>query len=256
MDMRSVNRLSVSDRSDAALELLEDTGARGRRGGETLLVALQSVAGLVGLAALAIAIASLLLRPALARDLGVIGPVHQIAEQDMLDWIHARLKALEASGELGRRQELAQARALASVREPAAVPGLRAAQVAREYVFDPSIRFDEPVLDDKGRVVVPGGTVASPLDVVRMRSTWLFFDARDPRQVALADAEVAAAGRAGKVLKPILVAGSPVQLSERWRMQVYFDQGGLMVRRLGISAVPARVTQQGKYLRVEEVPAP
>ena len=227
-----------------------------QRWSELLLTAAQRLAAGISFSALAIAMAVLLLEPAHARDLGVIGPVHQIAEQDMLEWIHARLGALEASGELARRQHEAQARALASIRTPASVQGLRTAQVAREYLFDPSVRFDEPVLDEKGRVVVPGGTMANPLNVVSMRSTWLFFDGRDPRQVALAGVELAAAGRAGRVFKPILVAGSPVELSERWRTQVYFDQGGLMVRRLGISAVPARVTQQGQYLRVQEFPAP
>jgi conjugal transfer pilus assembly protein TraW len=225
--------------------------------GDRFWRAAQALVRTASLLAALLAAASLALpEGAHARDLGVIGPVHPIAEQDMLDWIQARLLALQASGELARRQAEAQTRALASVREPARVQGVRAAQVAREYLFDPSVRFDEPVLDEKGRVVVPGGTVANPLSVVSMRSTWLFFDGRDARQVALVGAELAAANRAGQVLKPILVAGSPVELSERWRTQVFFDQGGLMVHRLGIHAVPARVTQNGQLLRIQEFPAP
>lgn len=227
------------------------------RRGDRLWRAVQALVGTASLLAALLAAASLALpEGAHARDLGVIGPVHPIAEQDMLDWIQARLLALQASGDMARRQAEAQTRALASVREPAAVLGVRAAQVAREYLFDPSVRFDEPVLDEKGRVVVPGGTVANPLSMVSMRSTWLFFNGRDARQVAVVGAELAAASRAGRVLKPILIAGSPVELSERWRTQVYFDQGGLMVQRLGIQAVPARVTQHGQLLRVQEFPAP
>jgi conjugal transfer pilus assembly protein TraW len=225
--------------------------------GDRYLRAAQALVGTASLLAALLAAASLALPGgAHARDLGVIGPVHPITEQDMLDWIQARLLALQDSGELARRQAEAQSRALASVREPASVQGVRAAQVAREYLFDPSVRFDEPVLDEKGRVVVPGGTVANPLSMVSMRSTWLFFDGRDARQVAHVGAELASASKSGRVLKPILVAGSPVELSERWRTQVYFDQGGLMVRRLGITAVPARVTQDGQLLRVQEFPAP
>lgn len=242
-----------SHTDELAPGLMQPADTRGDRFWRTA----QALVGAASLVAALLAVASLALPESThARDLGVIGPVHPIAEQDMLDWIQARLLALQASGDLARRQAEAQSRALATVRQPVPVQGLRAAQVARDYLFDPSVRFDEPVLDEKGRVVVPSGTVANPLSMVSMHSTWLFFDGRDARQVALVAAELVAASRSGRVLKPILVAGSPTELSERWRTQVYFDQGGLMVRRLGIGAVPARVTQDGQLLRVQEFPAP
>jgi len=34
---------------------------------------------------------------------------------------------------------------------------------------------------------------------------------------------------------------------------VFFDQQGLLVRRLGIRQVPALVTQEGKRLRIDEL---
>lgn len=213
-----------------------------------------SIGGTTSLFALA-CVAATLLWPnvARARDLGTVGPIYPIAEQDMVDAIKARLAAQQASGELARIEAEGKRRVMASIRTPAAVPGLRRAQVPRTWHFDPSVRFDEAVLDDKGRVIVSAGTVANPLDVVSMRSTWFLFDGRDPKQVALARAELAAA--TGPI-KPILVGGSPLQLSNEWKRPVYFDQGGRTVQRLGLKVVPARVTQDGRFLLIQEVPAP
>jgi conjugal transfer pilus assembly protein TraW len=186
-----------------------------------------------------------------ARDLGVIGPVHEIAEPDMLLDILTRLRAKEASGELARLEESARKRALQRIHTPEPVAGLRRAQVARQFHFDPSVRFDEPVLDDKGRVVVPAGTLANPLRVVGLRSQLLFFDGRDPVQVRQARREVEAARSR---VTPILVGGSPLDLGRQWSRQIYFDQGGRMVRHFGIQAVPARVSQDGQLLLVQEFP--
>jgi conjugal transfer pilus assembly protein TraW len=38
-----------------------------------------------------------------------------------------------------------------------------------------------------------------------------------------------------------------------WKQTVYYDQGGSLVRRLGIRQVPAIVSQDGKRLRIDEV---
>jgi conjugal transfer pilus assembly protein TraW len=38
-----------------------------------------------------------------------------------------------------------------------------------------------------------------------------------------------------------------------WKRPVFYDQGGTLIRRLGIRQVPAVVSQDGKRLRVDEV---
>jgi conjugal transfer pilus assembly protein TraW len=187
------------------------------------------------------------------RDIGALGPVYPIAEPDMVDDIKGRLRAKEASGELAAIEAQARERVRRRIETPEPVPGLRRAQVARSYHFDPSVRFDETVVDAKGRVVVPAGALANPLSVVTLTSAWLLFDGRDPRQVALARAEVESSSRP---VKPILVGGSPAALTREWGRQVFFDQGGRLVQRLGIQVVPARVTQDGQLLLVQEFPPP
>ena len=188
-----------------------------------------------------------------AKDLGVIGPIYPITEPDMLQEIQAKLAAKQASGELAQLEREARRRLDLRVATPEPVAGLRRAQVARSYHFDPSVRFNSAVLDHEGRVVVPAGTAANPLTVVSLRESLLFFDGRDPRQVKLAKAQLDASA---KPVTPILVGGSPGALMAVWKRAVYFDQGGRISARLGLQAVPARVTQDGQLLLIEEVPAP
>jgi conjugal transfer pilus assembly protein TraW len=40
---------------------------------------------------------------------------------------------------------------------------------------------------------------------------------------------------------------------QRWRLPVYFDQQGALTRKLGITQVPALVSQEGLQLRVDEL---
>ena len=54
-------------------------------------------------------------------------------------------------------------------------------------------------------------------------------------------------------VKPILVGGSYLDLMQSWRLPVYYDQQGLLTRRLGITQVPALVSQDGLRLRIDEL---
>jgi len=54
--------------------------------------------------------------------------------------------------------------------------------------------------------------------------------------------------------KLILVKGAPLDLMRARQRRFYFDQGGTLVKRFGIRAVPAIVEQQGRILLVREVP--
>lgn len=213
------------------------------------------IAEALALSASLLVLFALLLMPgtAEASDLGTVGPTYPIAEQDLLDHIQARLRALEQSGELARVQAANVARAQRSAETPVPVSGLRKATVSRVWRFDPSVRFDEPVVDAKGRIVVPAGMLANPLAVVRMPADWMLFDGRDPAQVVLARRQLDEAAATGRPIKPILVAGSPLALSQQWKRPVYFDQYGRISRRLGLTAVPARVSQDGLSLLIQEL---
>ncbi len=78
------------------------------------------------------------------------------------------------------------------------------------------------------------------------------MDGDDPEQVAWAIRQHQAAEASHKP-KIILVQGAPFGLSQKWGLPIYFDQSGILVKKLGIAQVPARVSQKEKALLVEEI---
>jgi len=185
-----------------------------------------------------------------AMDLGVIGPTYEISEPHLLQMIEQRLRAKERSGELGRLEAQVRERGIATVKNPPPVTGLRATETVRTFYFDPSFTLDRNILGPQGELLFAAGTRKNPLEVVSLSRHLLFFDARDPRQVGRARQLIAL--YQGRV-KPILVGGSYLDLMQSWHVPVYYDQQGLLTRRLGITQVPALVSQEGLRLRIDEL---
>lgn len=185
-----------------------------------------------------------------ATDLGTIGPTYAITEPHLLKMIEQRLRDKERTGELRRLEDEARARGVDAVTHPQAVFGLRTTQKARTFYWDPSFTLDRNILDAQGKLMFPAGTRKNPLEIVSLSKSLLFFDARDSAQVLRARQLIASyQGR----IKPILTAGSYMDLMKSWRIPVYFDQQGLLTRRLGIQQVPALVSQEGMRLRIDEM---
>lgn len=185
-----------------------------------------------------------------AMDLGVIGPTYEISEPHLLQMIEQRLREKEQSGELGRLEAEARERGIATVKNPPPVTGLRPTDTVRTFYFDPSFSLDRNILGPQGELLFAAGTRKNPLEVVSLSRHLLFFDARDPRQVGRARQLIAL--YQGRV-KPILVGGSYLDLMQSWHVPVYYDQQGLLTRRLGITQVPALVSQEGLRLRIDEL---
>lgn len=191
----------------------------------------------------------LLACPAWAGDR--LGQSYPIAEPDMLEEIQGKLKSMEKSGRLGELQKEAIERSKNSIERPAAVNGVVTTRQARTFFFDPSWRVPRDIMTPDGQVIARAGDVVNPLDYVPLSSHLLFFDQRDARQVRTAAALMQ---KYKGAVKPILVAGEPLTLTRKWKRQVYFDQGGTLIRRFGIKQVPALVSQdaQQKRLRIDE----
>src|SRR5258706_5536787 len=187
-----------------------------------------------------------------AEHLGAVGPVYPIREQDLLARIRTKLEARQASGEIDRRNREAAARVRARLEHPEPIEGIGAVALRRTFHVDPTYVAPENITDQVGRILVAAGTRVNPLDTVSLSKRFFFIDARDPRQVAQAKALLDRDGRAR--LKAVLVAGSYLELMRAWKGPVYFDQFGDLTRRLNIVRVPALVGQEGRQLRIEEIP--
>src|ERR1700675_1754315 len=138
-----------------------------------------------------------------AEDLGTVGETYAIAEPHLLNYIEQTLREKETSGELANLEEEAKSRVIDSIRNHKPLAGIKPTQTARTFYFDPSIKVEQNITDDKGNIIVPAGTTKNPLEVRSISKHLLFFDGRDPQQVRDARALIDHYG--GKV-KPILIA--------------------------------------------------
>lgn len=183
-------------------------------------------------------------------DLGVIGPVYKIREQDFLEYIRNKLTVMQRSGELRRlqQQELEQARK--RIERPAPVPGITRTVKPHVFYIDPALKVEHAIRDAEGRIITMPGTKVNPFDYLTMSKHLLFIDGDDADQVKWA---TAMDGRYHGHVKTILVSGSPIDLMKRWKRRVYFDQHGVLSQRFHIRHVPAIVSQNKKRLRVAEV---
>ena len=193
--------------------------------------------------------ALVLASPAQAVDYGVFGALFAVEEPSVLDTILGRLSEMEANGELAQMQKDMQDKARARIARPIPVPGLRKADVYRSYNVDLSITLDRDLADHRGVVFARAGTRVNPLDHSRFQQRLVFIDGDDPDQVAFA---VALARE--EPVKLILVNGAPLELTEAHQMLFYFDQGGVIAARFGLTVVPSVVSRADPVMRVEEIP--
>lgn len=187
-----------------------------------------------------------------AEHLGTLGPIYPIAEENAIEMILGKLRDKERDGSLKKLQQEAVKRSINSIKNIPPVDGIGVVSSYSHRLVDPTVHYPRAVTTDEGRVVVPAGSKVNPLLITGLTKRLVFFDGRDPAQVA-AVRKLVQKERAR--VKPILIAGSWFDLTKTWKSQVYFDQHGTLSRRFGIKAVPTVVSQQGAALLVQEVPA-
>lgn len=186
---------------------------------------------------------------ATAQDLGTVGPVWEIAEQDLLQVVQARARDFIDSGRWQEKQKEMQARARAYLAHP---PGIRLPRAGerRRRTFDPTLEVPYDIRDAEGAVLYPAGTRVNPLDIVSLSAPLLFIDATDDDQVRYAQA----LARQDPFLRVILVDGPYVDTARRLQRHIWFDQRGYIAGQLGLEAVPTLVYQEKKHLVLEEIP--
>lgn len=182
-----------------------------------------------------------------AKDLGTIAKVMPIKEQSLLTIIQQRLHRLQASGDLEQHQKSLQEKAVRQVEHPTPVAGISKARHYTARLYDPSIIINEDIKDHVGTVIVRKGTRYNPLEDHSFGEPLLFIDGEDPDQVRWALSQEG---------KKVLVRGAPLKLARIFKTKFYFDQGGTLTTRLGIPAVPAKVSQKESVLLVETINMP
>lgn len=186
-----------------------------------------------------------------AGDFGILGQTWDIAEPDFLLTINAKLKGLEASGELDRLNQQMVKRTKHRVRNPHPVTGLAVTTKPKSWLHDPSIVVAKDILDHKGRVIAAKGAKANPLENLQFNRKMVFIQGKSKEQI---DWAVKRYGDFNSRI--IFVDGSPFDEMKARKHKFYFDQRGFLIKKFGISQVPAIIEGEGKLLRIREVLPP
>lgn len=185
-----------------------------------------------------------------AKDFGTWGNVFEPAEQDMLLFIQNRLKGMEETGELDRLREEATERVKKHAVRPAPVDGLSLATDYRAFSFDPTFTVKETITDTKGNLIARKGDQVNPLDRVPYNQVLFFIDGDDKQQLAWVKKQIG--GQTN--FKVILVNGNIKDVSDALVERIFFDQAGVLTRKFGFEHIPARISRDGRVLKVEEIP--
>ncbi|MFE8032859.1 TrbC family F-type conjugative pilus assembly protein [Thiohalocapsa marina] len=192
------------------------------------------------------------LRRALAEgergDLGIRGPVREIAEPDLLDEIHRRLARIDFAA-LG-------ARALEKAFERLRFESLPAAGEDRTRLIDPTLTAGADIRLPDGTLLVRAGESVNPLDRLPFTQRLVVFDAADSRQL---DFVRELAGQGSERPRVYLLTG--LQRKDGWReLQRVTEVLGSAVylltpelrQRFALERVPAVVEAQGRQFRIIE----
>ena len=180
---------------------------------------------------------------ALTKDFGVVGTVFEIKEEHLLKLI--REKVVE---KLQKEPLDLLRKAISFLESPSPVSSIKNTLKPRVYTYLPSVSVTQDIKDSQGYIIAKKGTSLNALDYLPLKANLLFIDGSNLKHVAYAQQHLSSFSTP----KIILVNGSPLLLSRILQCPLYFDQYGMLAKRLGIRQVPAFVTQRGKALHIEE----
>lgn len=185
-----------------------------------------------------------------AEDLGIFGETFEIQEKDLLEQILFKLRALQERGLLEREKEKVVRSIKDMIFHPMEVEGINHSQKTREYKFDPTITLTRDLCNHRKLIFAKKGEKFNPLDKLSLTKPLLFIDGEDEKQIQWALRKIKD-NEQGKI---ILINGYPLNLQEKLQRDIFFDQQGVLTRKLGIQHVPAIVIQKTgeKVLTVRE----
>ncbi len=177
-----------------------------------------------------------------AKDFGYNGYSFPIEEESLATVVQKKMTEAFLQDKWGALQQSL----LEQASHPKPVKGLQEAQKTRSFLLDPSFTIKEDLHNHTGKVFAQKGTKINPLHHTSLATGLLFFDGDNEKHLTWAKEQV---GR----FKWILVKGNPIKLEEQEKIPIYFDQQGIYTRQFHIEHIPAKVSQQGSFLLIEEV---
>lgn len=185
----------------------------------------------------------------IAKDLGNYGQTYKIKEEDPIEYIKNRLRALEATGKLANYNQAILEKTKESLGHPKPVVNIIHTKDERVFFYDPTYIVEEDIKDHLGQIIYKEGYIFNPLDKVSFGAPLIFIDGDDEAQIKFAFGDYFQ----NAFPKIILVKGSPLKIEKDTGKKIYFDQHGVLTQKLGIKQVPAIVTQDGSKVKISEI---
>ena len=182
-------------------------------------------------------------------DHGVMGEVFAIDEKNLVEVIMEKLTTLQENGKLDAYNQQIQAKVKNQIERPKPVEGIAHTTSPRTFKHDPSITVTKDLKDHQGVVFHRKGDKLNPLDYKSMNHPFLLIDGDDFDHLTWAFKML----KTFPLAKIILVKGAPLKIMEEIGIKIFFDQFGEITKKLGITQVPALVTQDGATLLVQEM---
>ena len=183
---------------------------------------------------------------AFSKDFGVQGHRWEIAETDILEYIEKKLRAVDIEK---LRTEMIK-KTTNKVEEPEPVRGISDNLLQRIYYHDPSYVVPEDIYDHKGNLLYEAGYKVNPLGQVPLRERLIFINGKNEKQLEYAMKKRKEYKGMAKI---ILISGRPLDIQRKKKVWIYFDQQGVLSRKLGIITVPVIVEQVGLRLKITEI---
>lgn len=178
-----------------------------------------------------------------AKELGTVGAVYPIKENDALEEIEERVKQKDWGKYFNDRQEKIKSF------KPEGLNELVRAKENKTYTVDMTYTLNFDIPDGKGGILYPKGYTFNPLDYVIFPKTLVFIDADDKKQLSwLKTSEY---NKDEKVIL-LITGGSYYKVMEELKRPVFYADK-VILDKFKIQAVPAIVTQKGRGMEVREI---
>lgn len=189
-----------------------------------------------------------------AEDLGQIGKVYPIGEQNLMNAIKNRAQQLVNSGQWESYRKQLVMTTENYIDNP---PSLNLTPTVESSVryYDPSIVLTQDVIDPQTKKVLGRkGQSINPTKYMPFNNLMVFIDARDESQVIYAKhlddtspLKVSVISVAAKDLRKTMVDND---------LLIFYDQKGVYINKFGLKHVPTIIYQDESYpsyLKIEEV---
>lgn len=192
----------------------------------------------------------LIAMPSFSKNLGKVGSVWEIREDNLINVIKKNLE--DKDSDYFRKQIMKNVQQ--NIERPTGIEIIRASKDDTR-LFDPSIIVQQDLTDNNGKIFAKKGGKVNPFDTVKsFNRTLIFLNADDELQVnwfkSFRDKN-----HLDDKSKLILIKGNIRDAFNTFNQKIYFDQQGILINKFGIKAVPTVIDQSpenNRMLRIRE----